>query len=181
MQNYICKGSEYTFSKGYIMLPVEIGNIPDKIIVEGEELQRKSTFHVSLLCVKNILEGHPASDLEAKIIELFCNFVAGNDLAFIKYTGEFRLAKFEDRKTMIARCEVSNLDKLFKYLSDNLGFEIPTQPTHVTLYTLQPDIGIGLNSEAELEAKSIIVDVPSEVKSGLIWQKIVIMYNIKWE
>jgi hypothetical protein len=107
-------------------------------------------------------------DKEQVILDHFCNFVAKNDFSFLRFNGEFRLAKSEDRETIVARCEVTNLDKFTASLSGTLGIEIPPQPTHVTLYTLQPDLGIGLNSSVEIETKSAVIEVPEEIRAAIM-------------
>lgn len=169
MKNYICSGNKYIFNKGYIGLPIVIGNLPQEISIQGEELHLKSSFQVSLLCVKDIVEkyGESIENLEQKILEYFCKFTSGNDVSFLWYKGDFRLAQFEKRKSVIAMCEVSNLETFSKFLSVELGIEIPIQPTHVTLYTLQPDVGIGLNSSFELETKSTPIQVTEELRKTL--------------
>ncbi|TSC71162.1 MAG: Uncharacterized protein G01um101449_90 [Parcubacteria group bacterium Gr01-1014_49] len=161
-KSYICGGNKFTYSKGYIALPVEIAGLPESVEIEGETLQKKSSFHVSLLCVKDILEKH--GDLEKKILDFFCAFVKENDVSFVRYSGEFRLAKSGERKTLVALCEISNLKELSESLGRELGFEIPPQPTHVTLYTLQPDVGIGLNSPADMKEKSAPVQVSESLR-----------------
>ncbi len=165
-RNYICGGNKFTYSKGYIALPLEINGLPETISVEGETLQRRSSFHVSLLCVNDILKEHDG-DLEGKILDSFCSFVNKNDISFVRYTGDFRFAQKDERKSLVARCEVSNLKEFSESLGRELGIEIPPQPTHVTLYTLQPDMGIGLNSPADMEGKSIPVQVSDEVRRVL--------------
>jgi len=170
MENYICGGTKYFYNENrYIVLPIEIGNLPEKISVEGNELLLKSEFHVSLVCIKRLIEpyGEAAADIEQKILELFCAFVSKNAISFLTYKDEFRLAVFEERKSIIVLCDVSNLDKFPQLLKSELGIEISIQPTHITLYTLEPDAGIGLNSKAEMEAKSHPVAVPETLKKGL--------------
>lgn len=164
-KNYICGGNTFTYSKGYIALPVEIHGLPESVRIENETLQRRSSFHVSLLCVKDLLEKH--GNIEEKILDSFCSFVNKNDISFVKYSGEFRFAKNGERKSLVVRCETSNLKEFSVLLGRELGMSIPPQPTHVTLYTLQPDAGIGLNSPADMEAKSLPVQVPEDVRRGL--------------
>lgn len=167
MKTYICGGEKYACDKGYIYMPIKIADtLPKSIEVEGNTLILKSSFHASLLCVKNIL-AEQNKELEQKIIESFCKFASENDISFVKFTGEFRFSEFEERKTILARCEISNLEKFSNQLSKELNIEIPTQPTHITLYTLQSDLGIGLNSFTELEEKSRVIDIPSEVGHNL--------------
>lgn len=164
-RNYICGGNKFTYSKGYLALPVEIGELPESISIEGKTLYKKPSFHVSLLCVRDLIEKH--GDLGERILDLFCSFIRENDISFVMYTGEFRLAKSEERESIIALCEVSNLEEFSDSLGHELGIEIPPQPTHVTLYTLQPDVGIGLNSPTAMEEKSVPIQVPDDVRSGL--------------
>ena len=162
MTKNICD-NKYPYSKGYIGLPINIALLPQTINIDGNILTSKSTFHVSLVCVKNILALYNKENLEQHIIEKFCNYVSNNEIAFLKFSNEFRFAQFEERKTLIIRCEVSNLAKFFELLSKELGIQMPLPPTHVTLFTLQPDAGIGLNSYEELEVKSKIIDISSEI------------------
>ena len=164
-RNFICGGTKFIYSKGYIGLPVMLDNLPDAVFVQGETLQKKSSFHVSLLCVKDILANNP--DSEQDVMETFCAFVADQDISFIRYMGEFRFVQHEERKTLVALCEVSNLSEFSSVLGKKLKMEIPPQPTHVTLYTLQPDIGIGLNSSVDMEQKSTSVETPTPLKVAL--------------
>lgn len=165
MKNYICNEEKYAYGKGYIHLPIQISELPSEVEIDGDNLTIKSSFHVSLVCVKNLIEKYGA-EYEQKIIDKFCEFISTDDISFLRFTGEFRVAKSEEKETLIARCEVSNLEKLFKKLSSELNIEIPLQPTHVTLYTLQLDIGIGLNSFKELEEKSVVInEIPHVLES----------------
>lgn len=150
-------------------MPIEIeGALPEEMsIIEEDVLTLKNTFHVSLLCVKEILEKYKEENLEREILDNFCKFVAENKISFLKFGEEFRLATLEPRKAVLVRCEVSNLEKFSQLLSSQLNINIPLQPTHVTLYTFQPDTGIGLNSTKEMETRSKIMDVALEVKKGL--------------
>ncbi len=152
LKNYICGGGKFVYSKGYIGLPIVVDDLPEIVEIDGNKLYRKSSFHISLVCVKDILVQNP--DVEQTIVDAFCTFAGENDISFVGYTGEFRFAQHEDKKTLVALCEVSNLKTFSEMISNNLGIKIPAQPTHVTLFTLQPDIGIGLNSDSDMEAKS---------------------------
>lgn len=164
MTNFICNSNKYIYSKGYIHMPVMVNVLPTEINFDGESLKLKSSFHASLMHVKGLLILNNKEGLENLILEKFCNFVKDKEINFLKYTGEFRFAQSEGRKTIVARCEVSNLEKFSNQLASELNIKVPTQPTHVTLYTLQPDIGIGLNSFEELEQKSHAIEIPKELK-----------------
>lgn len=160
-KNYICGGNTFAYSKGYIGLPIEILNLPETIEINGETLLRKTSFHISLICVKDIVAVQ--SGIEEKILSTFCSFVSKNDISFSGYTGEFRFAQDAERKSFLALCEMSGLSEFFHVLRTELGLDVPDQPTHITLYTLQPNAGIGLNSPADMEGKSVKVEAPKEV------------------
>ena len=165
-ETLICNSSNITYSKGYIVLWLDTYPLPEKIEVGEVTLLKKDHFHVSLLCVKNILESQP--DIEQDILNHFCDFIKDNDMKFDGFTTEFRLATRDDRKSIVAICRVSNLDKFFNYLSEKIGTTISHQPTHVTIYTLQSNIGIGLNSKSEMEQKSVSIEIPEAVTSALL-------------
>lgn len=168
--NFICNGNKYAYGKGYIYLPVVINGLPEKISVENIELTRKSSFHSSLVCVKDIIKqyGNTVEDLENNIIEAFCEFVSKQDVSLIKFVDEFRLGEDGEKRSLAVMCEVSNMEMLFSCLQKKLNIEIPTQPTHITLYTLQQDVGIGFPSKGVLGQKSKVVDGPSSVKQILV-------------
>ena len=168
MTKYVCGSDKYLYDKGYIYLPIKLEKeLPIEIEIENTKLYLKSSFHVSLLCTKNIFDKYPEKELENKIITSFCNFISNKNISLVKILNEFRFANSGERKTLIVRCEISYLNEFFKELSQEINMDIPLQPTHITLYTLQPDIGIGLNSFRELEEKSIVVKVPDEIKDSL--------------
>lgn len=174
-EKLICNSSNITYDKGYIALWCKDYVIPDTLDVEGDSLLKKDYFHVSLLCVKNILEFKP--DIEDDIIQYFCEFIQGHEVTFKGFTKEFRLATSEERKSVVAMCKVSNLDAFAEYLTEKIGILIVPQPTHVTIYTLQHNMGIGLNSPEELEEKSKPVEVPEAVLAPLLGYKKVIVVD----
>jgi 16S rRNA (adenine1518-N6/adenine1519-N6)-dimethyltransferase len=174
-ENLICNSSNITYDKGYIALWCGNYDLPDTIEIEGDTLTKKDHFHVSLLCVKNILETHPGK--EEEIIQHFCDFTQEHEIKFSGFTKEFRLATREERKSIIAMCKVSNLEAFAQHLSEKIGMEVAIQPTHVTIYTLQHNMGIGLNSPEELEEKSKLVDVPEAVLAPLMGYKKVIVVD----
>lgn len=151
----------YGYGKGYITLPVQLPELPEEFDAEGTILHRKDSFHVSLLCVKELAEGK--EDVEEKLLDLFERFTKECEVEFTAYTGEFRYVVDQGRRTIVALCEVTNLDKLRDMIHQELGIVVPKQPTHVTLYTLQPNLGIGLNSPEAMDAKSVAIEAPTEL------------------
>lgn len=152
----------FVYSNGYIMLPVPMDPLPDTVVVEGVRLTRKTAFHVSLLCVKNILARAPHAENE--IGDLFRTVAERSVIALSAYIPDFRLAVRDDRMSLIVRCTVSSLKWYFDLVSNRLGTQVPYQPTHVTLYTKEPDVGIGLNSYAELNEWTRRISVHEEIE-----------------
>ncbi len=171
----ICNSSNLTYNKGYIALWCNDYELPDTFDVDGHTLFKKDHFHISLLCVKNILEIKP--DIEAEILQYFCSFINDNKITFEGFTKEFRVANDGERKSVVALCKVSNLSKLADYLTERIGIVIAHQPAHVTIYTLQLNTGIGLNSAEEMERKSVKLDVPEAVSAPLMGYKKVVVVD----
>lgn len=173
--NLICNTKNITYNKGYIALWCEDYDLPETFEVDGDTLLKKDHLHVSLLCVKNILEVNP--DIENEIPEHFCNFIRDNEIKFEDFTKEFRLAEKDDRKSVVALCKISNLHEFSEYLTEKIGVAVAPQPAHVTIYTLQPNAGIGLNSPEEIEEKSKTVEVPEAILAPLMGYKKVIVVD----
>lgn len=165
-EKLICNRNNITYDKGYIALWLNDYPLPATLEIDGDTLLKKDHFHVSLLCVKNILEVKPA--IENEVLSHFCDFIKEKELRFEEFTNEFRTASADERKSVVALCCISNLNTFADYLSEKIDMKIAHQPAHVTIYTLQPNAGIGLNSEDELQTKSKPVDVPDEVNNILI-------------
>ncbi len=171
MKNYICNENEYFFGNGYIATSVEIKDLPKTLGINGKILFLKSSFHVSLVCVKNIVSKY-GGNFEQKVIDFFCDFVSKNKMSFANYKNEFRYAvdKETGKETVIVMCDVSNIKEFFEALNKKLGFNVETPPTHITLYTLQQDKGIGLNNNPDIEDKTSIITkkILPEIKNKFV-------------
>lgn len=153
----------HDYSAGYIgLMNIEIGDIPETISIEGYELLRKSEFHISLICAKRIaalIDETNAAQIEAEIVEVFMKFIETNELTDYEPTNEYRLVKRDERVTLVRMMVVPGLKDLFAVLGEKYGVKLPLQPTHITIYTLQPEAGIGILSQEELMHDSSVVDV----------------------
>lgn len=169
--NYICNNTEYFFGNGYIALPVEIEGLPNIVDIDDKTFLIKSSFHVSLVCVKDIVSKH-GEDYEQKVIEFFYDFVQSNKISFIGYKNEFRYAKDKetDRETVIVMSDILNLKEFFEKLNKKFGFDIEIPPTHITLYAIQQDKGIGLNNSFDIEDKTSVIteQIPLEIKNKFV-------------
>lgn len=161
-EHYICNGSKYTFRDGTITLPISLKNLPKEIEIAGCKFLLKSNFHISLVCIEKITEKHNISipDFENLIIKDFCAFTKNNDISLIKYSEEFRLAEQNENKSIVVMTEVLNINKFFDFLNQKYNLNIEYQPTHVTLYTLQPDMGIFIIDPKDLKQLTKVIQNP---------------------
>ena len=164
---YICNSTKYTYNRGYIALPITVKNIPASIVVSGTTLLLKSSFHVSLVCIKDITDAISVVGLEEQILKSFCTFISKKEISFTCHTNKFCFIQSDDRKSVVVMCEVSYLGEFFQVLSKELGVVIPPQPTHITLYTFQKDEGIGISSEEQMNIKSTPIETPIEFTQEL--------------
>jgi hypothetical protein len=149
----------YSYDKGYIHLPVKnsFTSLPETITFSGKEFHRKDSFHISLVCVKEIApqiaiaKGISETDAEEKVLSLFAEYTIKHPISMGAWQKEFRLAKKEENETIVIRCSVLNLEGFFKMMNEILDMFIPVQPTHVTLYSLIPGKGIGITSDKAME------------------------------
>ncbi len=148
---FICN-NKYEFQNNSIGLPVEIQNLPGQLLIEGNTLVAKNSFHVSLVCIEQIMEKYNVSifDFEDKVISDFCEFEKNNDVKIIKYK-DFKFVSKNDKKSVVVMCEVSNLYKFFKIINEKYKLDIEYPPTHVTLYTLEGKPGIFLTDASDIK------------------------------
>lgn len=150
------------------MLPLAPLDIPPTIDILGVPLQAQTSFHVSLLCVKNYIQKY-GRDIEEKILTILHDFTQSHSFSLLRYNNEFRFAQLDtdQRKSLIVMVGIVHLSEFFEKLRTDVNIEIEDQPTHCTLYTLGLDRGIGINSQYDLKSYTQLVDsseVPHEVK-----------------
>lgn len=160
--NMITKNHNH--DNGYISLVnLAIGNAPEKIKVQDYELVKKNEFHISIMALKHLAPMLNPDDVEQASEQLkqnFLEFIKEHNMSNYNLTGEYRLVKRDERVTLVAMARLENLDSFFEYLRLKHTIDFPTQPAHITMYTLQPEAGIGILSDDELQRDSIIVSIP---------------------
>ena len=166
--NYICNSNKYTLggqTGDSIALPVTVSGLPDQVEVEGNILLRKTSFHVSLVCIGQIIKKHAIStpDFIEKVINDFCEFTKDNDISFVQYRDEFRFVEENERKSVVVMCDISNLDTFFDLFNEEYNLTLEYQSTHVSLYTLQPNNAIFLTDSTDLEQLTKIIPKPPGV------------------
>ncbi len=161
-EKFICNDEKYTLKKQTISLPVAIQGLPDKLEIGGYTLLRRSSFHVSLVCIGKIIEkeGIQIPEFENAIINDFCEFVSQNDISLIRYRDEFRFVVQNERRSVVAMCEVTNLEKFFDLLNKKYKLHLKVPPTHVTLYTLQLNLGIFLTDLSDIQKLTKLIPKP---------------------
>lgn len=155
---------KHSYGGGYISLRnFDLQNLPETISVDSYELLKKGEFHVSIMALKNLapmLNPENPEQASEQLEQDFLEFVKTHDLADFHLTGESRLVTRDERVTVVVMVELKNINELFDYLRSKHGVDFPTQPTHITMYTLQPEAGIGILSQEELTDSSSVVDIP---------------------
>jgi hypothetical protein len=164
-KRYICDSTKYEIGGqklDTIGLPVQIVDIPSKVNIEGYELKLKSSFHVSLVCIGKIIERHKITipDFINKIVEDFCDYLKSTEVNFLRYRDEFRFVSQNDRRAVVAMCDISNLKEFFDLINKKYTLKVEYQPTHVTIYTLQPDVGIFLSNEDDVQNLTKVIPNP---------------------
>ncbi len=168
MDEYICDGEKYTMrvpERDVIALPVSIEALPEQITVAGVTLLRRTSFHVSLVCIGELMRKYNISiaNLPAKVADDFCMFTKTNDISLTRYTDVFRFVESEERKTIVVMCEVTNLERFFDHINHKYELTLPYPPTHVTLFTLQQDKGRFLVDDDDISRLSRVIPRPEGV------------------
>ena len=148
---------------GVIGLPVELQNIPNEIVIQDSILLKKTFFHISLVCISEIVKKYKVSvsDFENKIINDFCDFTKTNNISLLNYLEEFKFVIKDDLKAVVVLCKVSNLDKFFELINKKYELDIEYPPTHVTLYTPEGKPGIFLTDVNDI--KNLTKPIPNPV------------------
>src|SRR3989344_418801 len=159
---FICGGNKYTISPtNTIGLPVSIKNLPPEITTSSNKLLLKSSFHVSLVCVDEIIKKYNilTTDFKDSVVKDFCEFTSTNDIQVLQYR-EFKYAEKDNLKTVIVLCEVSSLPNFFEILNKKYNLKIEYPPTHVTLYAHDGKTGIFLTDSDDIKNFTVPVDNP---------------------
>lgn len=165
MPRFICDGEKYQIGglkEDTIGLPVSFSGLPEKINIEGYELSLKTSFHVSLVCIGKIIKKNNLSipDFINKVIADFCESTKRASIDLAQLRDEFRFVSQNERRTIVVMCDISNLDKFFDSINQKYGLKLEYPPTHITLYTLQPDVGIFLTDTNDLNKLTKKIEVP---------------------
>jgi hypothetical protein len=177
MDSEIVTAQPLEFFGGNVCLPVEL-KLPAQITFDNFTFYAKTEFHCSLICVKCIVKAlteNQASNAESLKTQILMEVEAArkeNEPVFIGYKNELRHVTQDDNQSIVILVDIGKLEPIFEHLRDKFQINLPSQPTHVTLYTLIPDKGIGIYSATALEATILIGgDVLEQLKSDMNFKK----------
>lgn len=157
--------------KNYLLLPLPSGGfreLPETVTVFKTLLTKRPEFHVTIGCITDIVSRTskiPTLKLENMLLSLFVEQVQKTPIRLVSYSNDFRYATSNERRSLVVRCEVSNMEKLYQLWEKELEAPISRQPTHVTIYTLAPYPGISISSYEEMEQLPKVRE--SEVEEAL--------------
>jgi hypothetical protein len=163
MNNLNMISAHHNYDNGYIgHVNIELNGLPPKIVVGEYDLLKKSEFHISLISAKKIaaiIDSNRAAEIQTEIVAFFKEFIKTTPLDDYGLTNKFRLVKRDERVTLVVLATVPGIEKFFAELGAKYNKQLPVQVMHITLYTLQPEVGIGILSTDELERDSEAVEV----------------------
>ena len=136
---------------GSAIVPVEIDGLPAEIEALGRRWRRKVEFHMTVLAGSVIEETRGSWDALAGLL-------GGRSLSPIRPTRELRLVGRHPQKpglkTIVVMVECPALVEVYRELSAELGADLTPPPAHVTVYSTDPDDGIGISNEEQLRERA---------------------------
>jgi hypothetical protein len=134
--------------------PVEIDGLPEEIDALGRRWQRKLEFHMTVIggaTIEEVAREDPVlADRVARVLD-------GRDVGPIYVTRELRRARHPDEpgfETIVVMVDCPPLAGIYRDLSAELGDQLSPPPAHVTLYSTDPERGIGLNDDEQLGVRA---------------------------
>ena len=139
----------------YVSVAADLPALPRMLEESGVLWQRVARPHLSVFTADRIADqvleaGRSPGDAVARL-ERASEIARGWSVHIERYT-EIRLARRDDRRSLIALAAVRGLDALFVRLSDVVGVALAPPPAHVTLYTAPGGEGIGICDDRDLES-----------------------------
>ncbi|HCM51974.1 TPA: hypothetical protein DIS56_02470 [Candidatus Saccharibacteria bacterium] len=153
----------WEFHESIAFADIRLSGLPETITVKGNELPRKTEFHITLIDLERIaklINQNAAKKIQTEIIDEVQNFLKTDKLDKFKLLNKFRFVQRDSRKSVIVMCRLPGADRFFSLLRKKYETDLPLQPFHITLYALPKDKGIGLLSDEEVEEFSVPVESP---------------------
>ncbi|HEY2770951.1 MAG TPA: hypothetical protein VGI87_10295 [Solirubrobacteraceae bacterium] len=152
-----------------VIAPVVIDGLPERIDALGEPWLRKVEFHVTTVSAAT-LERAAGSDPD-----LWSSVAAvadGRSIGPVLVFEDVRRVTDPERpglRTLIAMVHAAGLDALHHDLAAALGSPLGPPPAHITLYSSDPEAGIGIDDEWELvvRAPPLPLSAQQEVRAAM--------------
>lgn len=138
-KNILNANTDIYLNYGYLALPISL-RIISKIQIGTKTFFSKNGYHVSLLYLEDFSE----SD-QKKVLSLAKKY----PVKLKKTTKIFRLVTQENRQSVIVRVHLQGLKNLISVVNKHFNCNLVYPPTHITLFTLKNQYGIGVNSTGE--------------------------------
>lgn len=148
--------------RGYIILNTDLPALPKHIKIGQYELNKKDEFHITLVGAKALTHLSAGIDANEAMRDAVKEFADVHDLTHFEILNEFRLVKREERVTVIVMIRLEAINELYEFLNKKFAVNLPTQPPHITLYSLNPHVGISINSIEQLVNDAQVIEL-SEV------------------
>lgn len=156
-------------AQGSVIIPLEMSSFPvspDAIVLSGERFEPKEELHVTLISKKTgitiqgkmITRPEIESGLAQKFDEIDWAYEKTGPVHLLsrarEYSDEEGELKARIEKTIIMRLKMPGIAMFYDYLKsrDLLDSDCPAPPPHVTLFTRNCPVGIGLPDLERLEA-----------------------------
>jgi hypothetical protein len=155
-----------------VVAPVLIDGLPDRIEALGELWLRKVEFHVTVVSAA-VLEQVGGNDLWGAVAAV----ADGRSIGPVHVFEDIRRVMDSARpglRTLIAMGHAAGLDALHHDLSAALGAALAAPPAHITLYSSDPEAGIGIDNEWELvqRAPPLSVAAQQEVRDAMRFDRV---------
>jgi hypothetical protein len=137
-----------------LVVPLIIEGLPPEIRVLGRRWRRKREFHLTLVAAR-VIDGlaHDPRPMWDTVAEV----ASGRRLGPIEALEEVRRVTHPNRselRTLIVMARCPGLEALYQDLARALETPLRPPPAHVTLYSTDPALGIGIVDERELAERA---------------------------
>lgn len=149
----------YLDIKGTVMLDITDDITPAQSTeINGVMLYPKSEYHCTLFVLR---KSGITPEYEQEIINGIRTYLETHLIRFISLKPEHYVCSEGDEQTLIAPVELEGFDELYQVVKRNIP-DLPRQFLHVTLLKNEASrYGIGIASQAELEARCTLLKASS--------------------
>ena len=157
-----------------VVAPVLIDGLPDRIEALGESWSRKVEFHVTAVSAATLQQ---AGEGDPEVWRAVAAVARGRSIGPVLVFEDVRRVTHPERpglRTLIAMAHAGGLDALHHDLSVALGTQVGPPPAHITLYSSDPEAGIGIDTEWELVQRAPRLGLPAqqEVRDAMSFDRV---------